>query len=239
MNCIIVDDEPLALDLIEDFVSRIPFLEMVGRCTNAYDAIPLLQGKKIDIMFLDIQMPHLNGIEFVKSLDYRPLIIFTTAYPNFALDGFDLGVVDYLVKPIEFSRFFKAVNKAYNQRFPKISESSGISTEKTPVEAEYMFIKVEYAAVKVRFDNILYIEGLKDYIKIYTGQRPMLTKSTMKNVVEKLPSDRFLRVHKSFIVSLSKIDSIANNRILIGEKLIPVGNQYKDMLQEVLNRFRL
>jgi DNA-binding LytR/AlgR family response regulator len=239
MNCIIIDDEPLALDLVEDFVSRIPFLELLGRYISAYDALPVLQEKKIDLIFLDIHMPHLSGIDFVKSLDYKPLIIFTTAYPNFALEGFELGVVDYLVKPIEYSRFLKAVNKAYNQRFPKVNENPSGTPEKPATDAEYMLIKVEYSTVKIRFESILYIEGLKDYIKIYTGQRPILTKSTMKNVEEKLPSDRFLRVHKSFIVSLSKIDSIENNRILIADKRIPVGNLYKDVFQEVINRFRL
>lgn len=240
MKCIIVDDEPLAQDLVEDFVSRIPFLELLGKFTSAFDALTFLQENRIDLIFLDIQMPHLTGIEFVKSLDYRPQIIFTTAYPNFALEGFDLGVVDYLVKPIEYSRFLKAVNKACGHRYSNTSRDIAEKNfEKNASDPEYMLIKVEYSTVKINFNSILYIEGLKDYIKIYNGQRPILTKSTLKNVEEKLPANEFIRVHKSFIVALSKIESIENNRILIANQRIPVGNLYKDSFQDIINKFRL
>jgi DNA-binding LytR/AlgR family response regulator len=239
MNCIIVDDEPLALDLLEDFIKRVPYLNLTGRCTSAFDALRVTREKPVDLIFLDIQMPNINGIEFVKSLEIRPLVIFTTAYSSFALEGFDLGVVDYLVKPIEFSRFLKAVNKAYSLKNPKLQETVSVQTEANQELQDYMMIKVEYSTVRINFCDILYIEGLKDYIKIYTGNRPILTKSTMKHAEEKLPAGNFVRVHKSFIVALSRIESIENNRIMINERLIPVGNEYKENFQEIINRYRL
>jgi DNA-binding LytR/AlgR family response regulator len=241
MNCLIVDDEPLALDVIEDFIRNVPFLELTGRCTSAYEAIEIMRMHRIDLLFLDIQMPHLNGIDLIKSLENRPLIILTTAFLNYAVEGFDLGVVDYLVKPIEFNRFLRAVNKAYTLHFPNSAESRELLDDSVQAleSQEYFLIRVEYSTIRVALDSILYIEGLKDYIKVYNGGKVLITKSTMHNVEERLPAGKFLRVHKSFIVALSKIEAIENNRILIAGKRIPIGDQYKIRFFESINKFRL
>jgi two-component system, LytTR family, response regulator len=240
MNCLAIDDEPLALNIVKEFSSKIEFINLVAICTNPIEAIRIINQQEIDLIFLDIQMPNITGLEFIRSLKNPPLVIFTTAYPNYALDGFELNATDYLVKPFSFERFLRSVNKAYEivifkkNKVPK----AGHSDEKSSPE-KYLMIKVEYSTVRVDLEQILYIEGLKDYIKIYTGKKPLLTKSTMKNIEEKLPSDQFIRVHKSFIVALTKIESIENNRIIIGEKYIPIGNQYKSGFYSILDSKRL
>ena len=241
MNCIAIDDEPLALNVIRDFCGKVGFIHLVAACSSAIDAVKVITEKEIDLIFLDIQMPHITGLEFVKTIDNPPLIIFTTAYTEHAIEGFELNAVDYLVKPFSFERFLKAVNKAYelinlkkNKNKAFISNNSSIDQQKN-----YLMIKVEYKTVRLNLDDILYIEGLKDYIKIYAGVKPILTKSTMKNIMEKLPADRFIRVHKSYIVAHSKINTVENNRILFGEKRIPVGNQYKAAFYKFLESNKL
>lgn len=239
MKCLAIDDEPLGLNIISEFCRKVGFIELMATCTNPFDAIEWINAHEIDLIFLDIQMPNMTGIEFVKTLEKPPLIIFTTAYTNHALEGYELNAIDYLVKPISFERFLKAVNKAFeivSLRKAKISQVLQKENNK-PEPSGYMMVKVEYKTVKIDFNQILYVEGLKDYVKIYTGVKPILTKSTMKSMEEKLPSD-FIRVHKSFIISLSKIHSVENNRILIGEKRIPIGNQYKDFFYERINSGR-
>ncbi|MBN2348125.1 MAG: response regulator transcription factor [Bacteroidales bacterium] len=239
MRCICVDDEPLALNIIEDFVNKIPFLSLEAKCTNAFEAIKIMQEQKIDLIYLDIQMPHITGLEFVKTLKNPPMVIFTTAYSNHALDGFDLNAVDYLVKPISFERFFKSANKA-NELY-HLRKNQGNTKNKNTEKSvpDYLMIKVEYSTVKVNLEDILFVEGLKDYVKIFLPHETLLTKTTMKNMEEKLPSDRFIRVHKSFIISIQKIERIENNRIVIFKKLIPIGKQYKDEFYEHLSHFRL
>ncbi|WP_340229082.1 LytR/AlgR family response regulator transcription factor [Emticicia oligotrophica] len=233
MRCIAVDDEPLALDLLEDNINQVPFLELVGRCKNAFDAIELIQKEKaenrnIDLIFLDIQMPGITGVQFVKSMVSNPMIIFITAYDQFAIEGFDLNVIDYLLKPVSFERFLKACNRA-NELF-QLKESSGNPKVLTP--DEHFFVNAEYSLVKVKYAEILYIEGLKDYIKIYVASqpRPIITRMTMKSIEEKFASLPFMRVHKSYIVSLNKIESIRNLKISIGQHLIPVSEQFSDEL---------
>lgn len=230
MRCIAIDDEPLALNVIKEFCIKIDFLELIACYTNAIEAVDCIKAHAIDIIFIDIKMPNINGIEFIRSLQNPPHIIFTTAFSEFAVDGFDLNATDYLVKPIPFERFFKAVTKV---REALVSQNNNKPSE------DFMLVKVEYSTVKVDFNEILYIEGLKDYIRIITREKSILTKSTLKNVEERLPSDTFLRTHKSFIVSILHIRKIEGNRISISEKLIPIGNNYKENLSDKLSRYKL
>jgi two-component system, LytTR family, response regulator len=226
MKCVIIDDEPLAVELLEDFVSKVPSLELISSCSNAIEATTIIQNNKVDLIFSDIEMPDFSGIEFIKSLDVKPLFIFTTAYSHYAIEGFNLNAVDYLVKPIPFHRFLKAVNRAQELFNLKI-ENETVS-ESTLTKTEFIFVKSEYENVKVNLSTIKYIEGLKDYIKIYTDDpKPILTLSSLKAFEEKLPAN-FIRVHRSFIVSLNYINSVQRNRIIIDKIRIPIGQNYKD-----------
>ncbi len=240
MKCLAIDDEPLALNIIKNFCSKIDFIDLIATCTNPVEAIRILNHQEISLIFLDIQMPNITGLEFLRAVNKPPLVIFTTAYSNYALDGFDLNAIDYLVKPFAFERFFRAVNKAYEiSQLRKNKFTQAIPPEAYHNTPRHLMIKVEYRTVRIELDEILYIEGLKDYVKIYNGIKPVLTKTTLKNLEDKLPKDEFIRVHKSFIISFSKIFSIENNRILIGEKLIPVGNQYKTQFYELVDSKRI
>jgi DNA-binding LytR/AlgR family response regulator len=235
MNCIAIDDEPLALDVISEFCKAINFLNLKGTFTNPFDAVDLLNSQNIDLIFLDIHMPQINGIDFIRTLFHPPMIIFTTAYKEYAPLGFEIDAVDYLVKPFAFDRFVKSVNKA--EMFMKLDILQNSTwRNKTDASLDFLMIKIEYNTKRVDLDDILFIEGMKDYIKLYTGGKPLLTKTTLKNIYDKLPKDRFLRVHKSFIVSLSKIDLIENNRIRIGEHRIPVGELFKTPFYNIINR---
>ncbi|WP_266205261.1 LytR/AlgR family response regulator transcription factor [Pontibacter kalidii] len=229
IRCLAVDDEPLALDIIESYVSKLPYLNLVKTCSSATEAMQVLQEEQIDLMFLDIEMPELTGIQFLNILRHQPLIIFTTAYPDYALEGFNQDAVDYLLKPIPFDRFLKAVTKAQE----RLQRKNGKGTE-APVaqpaaaEHDFMFVKADYKTIRVDFRDILWIEGLKDYIIIQTKDQKIITLLSMNKMMEKLPDSKFLRVHRSFIVSLQKIDSIEKSRIRIGNKEIPIGEVYKD-----------
>lgn len=238
MNCLAIDDEPLALDVIKEFVELTSFLKLKATCTSALEAMEMMQKETIDLIFLDINMPNITGIEFLKSLKQAPLVIFTTAYSEYALDGFELNAIDYLVKPIALERFIKAVNKAY-----EIYTLSQYKKEKlNPVDDsvnEFIFVNADYSTIKINLNEVLYIEGLKDYVKIYTGPRPLLTHSTMKRIENKLPSNTFMRVHKSFIVSIRHIDAIERNFIVMGEKRIPIGETYKETFYNRMNDFKL
>ncbi len=230
ITCIAIDDEPLALDLLEDNIKQIPFLRLVARCKNAFEAIAVLQKEKIDLIFLDIQMPGMTGTDLIASLPHKPIVIFITAYEKYAHKGFDLDAIDYLIKPVPFERFLKAAHKAFDyMRFHK-----GTTHEKH----DYIFINSEYSLIKVKFDEILYIEGLKDYIKVYvtTSSRPLLTRMSIKAMEELLPSADFIRVHKSFIVSMDKVLSIRRNRIRIASVDIPISNHYRENLKHILGK---
>jgi DNA-binding LytR/AlgR family response regulator len=233
MNCLAVDDEHLALDLLEDNIKRVPFLNLVARCKNAFEANEVLMKEKIDLLFLDVQMPGISGIQFLQSVKTPPLVIFITAYEKFALEGFNLDAVDYLLKPVAFDRFLKAVTKAYE--FFNLKNSSTQAPAPAATPAEYLFVNAEYNLVKITIKDILYIEGLKDYVKIFisTAQRPVITRMSMKNLEEKLPANAFSRVHKSYIVSIDKIISIRRGKISVGTVHIPISEHYKDNL----NRF--
>jgi len=225
MNCIIVDDEHLARDIIRRYVENIPYLNLIAECSNAYEAFATLESNQIDLIFLDIQMPDISGIKFLESVEHHPFVIFTTAYAEYAIDGFEKNAVDYLLKPIAPERFLKAVSKA--------KELFDLQTKQTQEpERDFMFVKVEYQTVKVRFADILYIEGLKDYVKIFTTKGMILTLLNIKAILAKLPQSQFVRVHKSYIVSIPAIEKIERNRIVFGNTRIPIGDAYKDDFQK-------
>lgn len=227
MKCIIIDDEPLALELLEDFISKISFLELVASCSNGFEATTVLQEHKIDLIFTDIEMPDFSGIDIIKSLDQKPMFIFTTAYSHYAVEGFNLNAIDYLVKPIPFHRFLKAATRAQNLLTLGQGESSNKVFEESA--SKFIFVKSEYENLKINLEEIKYVEGLKDYIKIYTKtEKPILTLNSLKNFEDKLGQINFIRVHKSYIVSLNHIHSVQRNRIIIDNKRIPIGLNYKD-----------
>lgn len=231
MRCIAVDDEPLALDLLEDNIRKIPFLTLVKRCKNAFEAQDAVLKENIDLIFLDIQMPGISGVQFLQSVVSPPLVIFITAYEQFALEGFNLSVVDYLLKPVSFDRFLKATNKAYELFSYK---TNVIPTDSSP---DYLFVNSEYNLVKINIRDIVYIEGLKDYIKIFIANatRPIITRMSLKSIEEKLPGDRFVRVHKSYIVSVEKIVSIRKGKISINNVQVPISEHYKENLHRFID----
>ena len=236
LKCIAVDDEPLALDIIEDYVSKVPFLELVKRTENAIEALQLVQAGGIDLVFLDIQMPELTGIQFLKIATGKSNYILTTAYSQYALESYDLNVSDYLLKPIAFDRFYKAVEKVRNQ--VKSTEAAVITPPAVPAVVspapvihpvqDFIFVKTEHKIQKIELADILYIEGLKDYISIFTKTERVITLQNMKKMEETLPPGQFIRVHKSYIISLDKIESIERSRISICGKIIPIGDTYRD-----------
>jgi two-component system LytT family response regulator len=233
LKCIAVDDEPLALDIIEDYVSKVPFLELVKRTEDAIEALQLVQAGGIDLVFLDVQMPELTGIQFLKIAGSKCSYILTTAYSQYALESYDLNVSDYLLKPIPFDRFYKAVEKVRNQvKVPAavVAEPAPVATPPPSLQPvqDFIFVKTEHKIQKIELDNILYIEGLKDYISIFTKTERVITLQNMKKMEETLPSNQFIRVHKSYIISLDKIESIERSRITICSKIIPIGDTYRD-----------
>lgn len=230
MKCIIVDDEPLAREIMESYVEKVPFLRLIASCKNAFEALDKIQQDKPDLIFLDIQMPDLNGIQFYESLVYKPLVIFTTAYSDYAVSGFDLDATDYLVKPFSFDRFIKAVNKARSNQQRETSSEIGEFRRK------FMFVKDGVKIVRVSYDDILFFEGMKDYVKIVMNDKFILTLISMQHMADKLPKDLFVRVHRSFIVSIPKIEKIEKNRVVISGKWIPVGNSYKSLLTDALGQ---
>jgi DNA-binding LytR/AlgR family response regulator len=232
----VIDDENLALDLIEDDILKVPFLQLVKKCKSGIEALDVLQTEKIDLLFLDIQMPDISGIQFLKSLPHKPLVIFTTAYEKYALEGFELDVVDYLLKPYSFERFLKAVNKA--QEHLSILEKNPAlpSAEEISFSNHFIFVKSDYKLVKIEIAEIQYIESLKDYIKIIVGDKPVVTLSSMKAIEEKLVAPDFIRVHRSFMVNLRKIQYIHRNFVKVGDKEIPIGDNYKENFLQVINQ---
>ncbi|MEP7321204.1 MAG: LytTR family DNA-binding domain-containing protein [Saprospiraceae bacterium] len=239
MKTIIVDDEPLALEVLEEFISKVPELKLIKKCQNAIEAGEALRKNDIDLVFLDIQMPQLTGIEFVKSLTHPPKIIFTTAYSQYALEGFELNAVDYLLKPISFDRFLKAVNKAMvNTGHNSVAESEEI--ESGP---DFIFVKADKKLIRLKYNEIQYVEGLKDYVIIKTDTGRIITLQTMKSLEEKLPTPMFMRIHRSYIVNLEKISAVVGNMVEVIEKgqpkLLPIGKNYRDELEKVVEKNRL
>lgn len=248
LTCIAVDDEPLALSLICTYIEQTPFLELRGRYDNAVEALRGLHENEPDLIFLDIQMPDLTGIELARVLDRGrdlkgPRIIFTTAFNQYALEGYKVDALDYLLKPFSYEEFLGAANKAkayaklYTQNnSPQVAAPLNIISEP---EEEYLFLKVEYQLVRVAYQDILYIQGLKDYVKVYLQSTPypLLSLSSLKSLEEKLPGRRFMRIHRSFIVSLDRINALTKNSVQIGDKTIAVSEQYKDAFNQFLNRW--
>jgi DNA-binding LytR/AlgR family response regulator len=229
IRCLAVDDEPLALDLLEDNIRQVPFLRLIKRCENAVDALEVLQNEAIDLLFLDIQMPGITGIQFLKNLEIKPVVIFITAYKKYALKGFELDVLDYLVKPVSFERFLKAANKAlafYNR--------SGQTTSAN----DYIFVNSDYALVKIVLNDIVYIEGLKDYIKIFlvNTSKPIITRLSMKAMEECLPPGKYVRTHKSFIVSIDKILSIRKNKIKLVNSEVLISDHYRQLFFDIIDQ---
>ncbi|MGS2737776.1 LytR/AlgR family response regulator transcription factor [Sinomicrobium sp. M5D2P17] len=242
MKCVIIDDEPLAIDVLKDYCEKIQFMEVVGTYTNALDAIAVIKEREVDLIFSDIEMPQISGIDFIHSMDNKPLFIFTTAYSQYAIEGFELNAVDYLVKPIPYHRFVKAVVRAKelmsfkekdkNMRLPNISPSCGLQDGQTG----YIFVKADYENVKLNIDDIVYIQGLKDYLKIHMAgvNKPVLTLLNFKDFLEKVPEGQFLRIHKSFVVNVNYIRSVQKNKVIINDNRIPIGESYKTEFMERL-----
>ncbi|GAA4924155.1 LytTR family DNA-binding domain-containing protein [Mucilaginibacter defluvii] len=233
IRCLVVDDEPLALNILEDYIAKMPFLQLVKATTNPIEALTLVQSGEADLVFLDVQMPELTGIQFLKIANGKAKVILTTAYPQYALEGYELDVVDYLLKPIAFDRFYKAVQKAQGIINPAAATSTPVPAA-APVQqqpdflSDFIFVKTEHKIQKLYLHDILFIEGLKDYISIFTTNERIITLQNMKKMEDALPEKHFIRVHRSYIVSLDKIDSIERSRIFIGDKIIPVGDTYRD-----------
>ena len=239
MKCIIIDDEPLAIDILVDYCQKIDFLEVVATFTNPLDALSTLSEYTIDLIFCDIEIPQISGIDFINSLDKRPLFIFTTAYSQYAVEGFNLNAVDYLVKPIPYHRFIKAVTRAKELLGHKIKPMEGnvfSSHGDTNETLKFIFVKAEYESIKINLDDIKYIQGLKDYLKIHmvNTNKSILTLMNFKEILEKLPSNQFLRVHKSFIVNVDFIKTIQRNRIVIDDIRIPIGESHKNEFLSIL-----
>ena len=235
IKCAIVDDEPLAVELLASYVKKIPFLELCGKYNNATDALHGLGETPVDLLFLDIQMPELNGLEMSKMVPETTRIVFTTAFDQYAVDGFRVNALHYLLKPISYSDFMEACNKAL-QWFQLVQQSEQQPT--MPMEEpRSIFVKSEYKLLQIDLDDIRYIEGLKDYVKIYTEQspHPVLSLMNMKAIEQMLPASRFIRVHRSFIVQKSKIREIERNRIVFGDVYIPIGDSYKQAFQDFIN----
>lgn len=235
IRTLIVDDEPLALQVLESHISQLPDIELVAKCGNAIEANNILMNEDIDLICLDIKMPQLSGIDFLKSLKNPPLVIFTTAFSNYAMEGYDLDVVDFLLKPISLERFMKAIHK--------VSEMMKITKQVPATEDDYFYVKADKKLIRIKYDDIIYIEGLKDYVIIRVDESRIVTLQTMKSLTDKLPSDMFLRVHRSYLVNIDKINSITGNMIEVFEKgktkFIPIGKNYKDELMVTIDKKRI
>jgi len=227
LKCIAVDDEELALELLEDNISKVPFLQLAAKCQDAFEAIKVLEQQTVDLIFLDIQMPGLTGLQFIQSLAIKPMIVLITAYEKYALQGFNLDVLDYLVKPVSFDRFMKACNKAKDMQELKVAKTKENAAATNP---GYFFVNVDYKLLKITTADVAWIEGLKDYIKIHlkSSARPIVTRMSMKGIEEELPGGEFLRIHKSYIVSKAHITAVMKNSVFIGDLELPVGENYRE-----------
>lgn len=233
IHCIAIDDEPLALELLEDNISKLPYLKLAGSFDNAIEAMKMVQEQKIDLIFLDIQMPGLTGLQFIQSLTVKPMIILITAYEKYALEGFNLEVTDYLVKPVSLERFIKACNRA-----KELFDLKNTSASAAKPSQDYFFVNVEYSLVKVTVDDIVYIEGLKDYIKIHlnSSAKAIITRMPMKTIEEQLPADKFIRIHKSYIVSVAFISAVKKTSVFINSIELPVSDNYRDAIAAITGK---
>ncbi|MGE4332163.1 MAG: LytR/AlgR family response regulator transcription factor [Macellibacteroides sp.] len=229
LKCIITDDEPIARKGLQNYVERIDFLELVGVCEDAIQLNNQLKSQQADLLFLDIEMPYMTGIELLNSLSNPPKVIITSAYAEYAIKGYDLEVSDYLLKPISFDRFLKAVNKVYDQ----------LISSQTPVVQDYLFVKTSLKLEKIRFNDMRFIEGVENYVAIYTSDGKIITHTTLRTILQKLPAERFVQVHKSYLVNIDKIDSIEGNLLGIGKNKIPLSRTYKETALEIILKNKL
>ncbi len=235
INSLIVEDEPLARNLLTEYVKRVPYLNLVDACPNAMTAIDVMRQHPVDLLFLDIQMPEITGTTLFKILPKKPLVIFTTAYSEYAIEGFELDAVDYLLKPIPFERFLKAVEKAASRLMIQAENIPAfVPSQESP--NQYVFVKDGNKLVRVFLDDILYIEGLKDYVTLHTRQQKITTLQRMKNLEEQLPADRFIRIHNSFIVNVKAIDAVHKNEVQIGQAMLPISDTYRKIFREFIER---
>ncbi|WP_153795955.1 LytR/AlgR family response regulator transcription factor [Foetidibacter luteolus] len=232
LKCLIIDDEPLAVKLLEEYVRKVPFLLHAASSHNPVEALVSLNTSPADLIFLDIQMPQLTGIQFMQVLQNRAQVIITSAYQEYAIDGFEHNVVDYLLKPISFERFYRGVEKAYKLKFP--SEPPRAMPDWQPKTGGYIFVKVETRMVRVELDDICYVMGLKNYVSIFTKTQRIVTLQTMKQLEDTLPANRFVRVHKSYMVALDKIVSVEKQEIFVKDTAIPIGNMYAEQFFKLL-----
>lgn len=230
IKCIIIDDEPLAAKIIETHLADFPEMELIGSYTNPMEAITSIEKNKVDVVFLDINMPKMNGLDFIRSMDAKLNFIITTAYREFAVECFDLDVLDYLVKPIPFQRFLKSMNKVNQQ----IYKDSSFAKDTNQTDKSFIFLKVEKVLVKVKYQDILFIESLKDYIKVFSKTGDYLVHKSLTGITEELPKNQFLRIHRSFVVALDKIDALEGNSVLLGKKRIPIGRKYINHARSII-----
>lgn len=234
IRCIAIDDEPLAVKKIAGYIQKVPFLELVAECRSAAEAMNILDSTDVQLLFIDINMPDISGMEFVKSLTNKPYIVFTTAYSEYAVEGFQVDAVDYLLKPITFTDFLKAANKVKNL----VELTTNNQPESIRANADYLYVKSDYKLIRINLHDIRYIESMHEYIKIFMiNDKPIMTMISMKAIEENLPSDRFMRVHRSFIVNLSKVSVVERSRIVFdGNIYIPVSDQYKSKFQSYIDK---
>lgn len=241
LHCIAVDDEPLALGLVASFIDKTPFLQLIGRYSSAVEALEVIHNQPVDLVFLDIQMPDLTGIELARVIEKAganaPRIIFTTAFNQYALDGFKVDALDYLLKPFNYEEFLRAATKA--KTYVELLRKANMAPTAAETKDEYLFLKVEYQLVRIAYDDILYMEGLKDYVKVHlkSDTKPTLSLTSLKALEEKLPTSRFMRIHRSFIVNLDQISAVTRNSIQIGNTTIPVSDQYKELFNQFLSKW--
>lgn len=233
IRCIVIDDEPLAIEILESYIEKIPYVELVGKFSNGIEALQYLKANKVDLIFLDIQMPEITGIQLMKILDNPPLTIFTTAYDNYAIKSYELDAVDYLLKPIEFDRFLKAIEKSW-KRLERGQPTEITRTEPMQSKEPYIFLKTEHRVQRVEIADILYIEGMKNYLRVVTKTSKIMTLQNFKSICELLPNSQFIRVHKSFVVAVDKIDSVERGRIRIDKQIIPIGDTYKKEFDQLI-----
>jgi DNA-binding LytR/AlgR family response regulator len=234
VKCLIIDDEPIAAQVIKNYLDRLDTFEVTKICNNGLQAFEYLQSSKVDLIFLDIQMPRITGLEFIKSLQNPPKVIFVTAYREYAFEGFELDAIDYLLKPVSFERFLKSINK-YNSIITDKEKSKVEAEPKSHTLEDFIWVRADRKNVKIFIESIKYIEGLKDYVKIYQGNDVVISKVPLKKMEELLPSEKFLRIHRSFLVSIDKISAFNNEDVEIGKVIIPIGRIYKDSVLTVLS----
>ena len=235
INCLIVDDEELARNLVGNYISRLPHLHIVDKCANPFEAIQVLQENQVDLLFLDIQMPELTGIEFLKTLSQKPLVIFTTAYKEYAMDGYELDVVDYLLKPFRFERFLQAVNKAgklLKTEDNKKEEEPAPAEQRAEKQKDYILVKSDFKVYRIFYKDLLYIESMKEYVAYHTPEGRTLSLGSLKKLEQDLPPDLFMRIHKSYIANISRIGALEGNMVHLGKKKLPIGTSYKESVLE-------